>query len=91
MTDLGTLVAQVGLPCALVVFFVWIGWLREKGMTDRLTKLETDDREEMKAMALSMRDTVAANTAAILQLAKRPCLWTEEQREAFVKTMKEPE
>jgi hypothetical protein len=44
MTDIGSLVAQVGLPTALVCFFVWIGWLREVRTLDRIAKLENDDR-----------------------------------------------
>ena len=57
------LVSQIGVPLALVIFFVWNGNKREQRITKRLEDLEDYTRNELQGV-------IKANTVALENVQK---------------------
>jgi hypothetical protein len=70
MTDLWLLLRQYG-PLVLVVgFFLWQNWLRELRMSNRINKLEDEQRKVLLPMVERCTDVISQNTAMMERLEK---------------------
>jgi hypothetical protein len=70
MSNLLVLLKQYG-PLALVVaYFLWQNWLRELRMSDRITKLEDEQRDVLLPMVERSTDVITQNTAMMERLEK---------------------
>jgi hypothetical protein len=70
MTDLWLLLKQYG-PLVLVVgFFLWQNWLRELRMSNRINKLEDEQRKVLLPMVERCTDVISQNTAMMERLEK---------------------
>jgi hypothetical protein len=59
--DWVTMVERLGLAVALVLFFVWTGWIREKRMARRLDHLE-DANSKLEIANATLTEKLAALT-----------------------------
>jgi len=78
------LITQIGLPSALVLFFVYIGWKREERMTVRQNELEDFVRKDLADQLRKSTESQSANTAVLQDLSdalrQRPCLIKETKQ-----------
>lgn len=90
MTDVIELAKVFGLPAGLVVFFVWIGWIREQRLSKRISELEAFCQTELMQLIAANSKIIAENTAQAAQttatltrlnqqLSERPCWLSREQ------------
>ena len=97
MTDLVEIVKALGLPVALCVFFVWIGWVREMRLAARITDLESFVNTNMlkviaEATSAIMSATKASEKVAQSlekladRLAERPC-WLDRNRYSLIENL----
>lgn len=64
MNDWATMVERLGLAVALVLFFVWTGWIREKRMARRLDHLE-DANSKLEIANATLTEKLAALTEKV--------------------------
>ena len=64
------LLKQYGPLAIVVAFFFWQNWLRELRMSDRITKLEDEQRDVLLPMVERCTDVIAQNTAMMERLEK---------------------
>jgi hypothetical protein len=71
------LVKSYGLPAALLVFFIWRDWQREKSlgsviskMYDRMSELEAEMRGILKDLVVKSNVLISENTRAIGEVLK---------------------
>ena len=71
------LVADYGIPFALVVFFVWRDYKREQKLSGIITKLEQEMRDILTKQATNVTKALINNTACMREiigiLRKCPC------------------
>jgi len=65
LTEVATMVAQVGLPVALVIYFVWRGDKREVAMSQRLADLEKSQTQLLKGLVSESTRAFIENTACL--------------------------
>jgi hypothetical protein len=70
MIALVELCVQLGLPSALVIFFVFYGQQRENRMSDRITKLETQDRADLLDIIRKSTESSDSNTHIMVELVE---------------------
>lgn len=70
MGNLGDLIATVGLPSALVVFFVIVSWKRENILATRLDSVEDYQREQLVVLIESCKATLIESTMQMHNLSK---------------------
>ena len=63
--NIAQLIAQVGLPAALVVYFVWRGDRRETSMSSRITELEKGQTQILKGIVSETTRAFIENTASL--------------------------
>ena len=69
-SNLLVLLKQYG-PLALVVaYFLWQNWLRELRMSNRITKLEDEQREVLLPLVEHCTDVITLNTSMMERLEK---------------------
>jgi low temperature requirement protein LtrA len=61
------IVERHGFTAALVAFFVWWSWIREKRLSDRLDQVQDARTHEMA-------EVIRQNTEAMRALSERPCM-----------------
>ena len=64
------LLKQYGPLAVVVAYFLWQGWLRELRMSDRITKLEDEQRNVLLPMVERCTDVITQNTAMMERLEK---------------------
>jgi hypothetical protein len=70
ISDFWFLLRQYG-PLVLVgSFFLWQNWLRELRMSNRITKLEDEQRKVLLPMVERCTDVITQNTAMMERLEK---------------------
>lgn len=82
-----------GMPTALLVFFIWRDWKREKSMTstincltnkimDATGELEKEMRDILKGLVIDCTKALVENTSAMRELTNqfinRPCIAKKE-------------
>ena len=72
------LVQKVGLLVALVVFFVWQTWKREKGLVRRIETLENGQREMLVRMATESACAISENAKAMGEQAAALAKFTDQ-------------
>ena len=72
-----SLVQQVGLPVALVVFFVWQTWKREKALVRRIEGLENGQRDMLVRMAAESSSAITENARAMKSQAEALTKFTD--------------
>jgi len=81
------LVADYGIPLALVVFFVWRDYRREASLSGTIRKLEDEMRTILKEQVTNVTRALTNNTACMRELVgmlrTRPCI-AEELAEAII-------
>jgi len=75
--EIGKLIAQYGLPTALVVFFIWRDSRREAQYNETIRRLDEYIRGELADLTRSCSNTMAAFSRAV---ERRPCLAQERER-----------
>lgn len=70
MTALFQLAIQLGLPSALVLFFVWYGQLREARLSDRLDSLGDEYRKDLVAIIKTSTSTIENHTHIMVELVE---------------------
>ncbi len=70
MTYLWPLLKQYGPLAIVVAFFFWQNWLRELRMSDRITRLEDEQRDVLLPLVERCTDVIAQNTAMMERLEK---------------------
>ena len=70
MTYLWPLLKQYGPLAIVVAFFFWQNWLRELRMSDRITKLEDEQREVLLPLVEHCTDVITLNTSMMERLEK---------------------
>lgn len=88
MTELKILMEKFGPIIAVVAFFIWRDYAREKSMTATIKELEsyikTTLLEAMLKTTGALTETTGAlkdNSRAIDELSKRPCLYNAEKKD----------
>jgi hypothetical protein len=71
MTDFITLAEKFGLQIALVAFFVWRDWVREKYLSQRLDEVQDARTAELAGV---IRDNSEAMRSLKGALEDRPCM-----------------
>jgi hypothetical protein len=66
--ELWDVVKDLGLPVALVIFFVWQAWQRETGLRQRVEKLEEYQQQVVVKLVESTSTTIAENTVVMQRL-----------------------
>ena len=78
MQDLLTAVQSVGVPVALVIFFVWRDQIREARMTKRMDANEEFIRSELLRVvqdnSAALRENAEARRELVRELRVRPCM-----------------
>jgi len=76
--DMLPLVEKFGFQVALVIFFVWWSYIRERKITDRLDKIVDERLKEGQEDRERMVKAIENNTAVMTNLDRtlnvRPCL-----------------
>ena len=70
ISDLWLLLRQYGPLVLVVAFFLWQNWLRELRMSNRITKLEDEQRKVLLPMVERCTDVITLNTAMMERLEK---------------------
>ena len=78
MEALFKIAEQYGLQLAVIAFFIWRDWQREKELNERdRTREEFVQRSMMAALEKCSYEIASANSlreSLIIELAQRPCL-----------------
>ena len=67
---------SMGLPTALVVFFIWTGHKREAGLVKRIEALESQVSELNRALLKQATDLITSFVEAV---KTRPCLLSRDE------------
>jgi choline-glycine betaine transporter len=70
MTALAQVVVQMGLPSALVIFFVWYGQVRERRLDARMQDLEREYRDDLVTLVKSSTATIENHTHIMVDLVE---------------------
>ncbi|MCK5019886.1 MAG: hypothetical protein KAS32_22715 [Candidatus Peribacteraceae bacterium] len=62
------IVSQLGVPVALVIFFVWNNNVREKALTQRLTDLEDYTRNKLEKIIINYAEIAKESTNTLKQV-----------------------
>lgn len=65
MGSLAEVIAQLGLQGGLIVFFVWVSWKREQGLTDRVTDCENALREMEETHKMELISLIKDSTTVM--------------------------
>jgi hypothetical protein len=71
MSDLITIAEKYGLQIALVAFFIWRDWMREKYLSQRLDQVQDARTNELAGV---IRDNSEAMRSLKGALEDRPCM-----------------
>jgi hypothetical protein len=78
MTDLITIAEKFGLQIALVAFFVWRDWVRERYLSQRLDQVQEARTAELAGVirdnAEATRESAEASRGLTAALNARPCM-----------------
>lgn len=89
------IIGEYGLPIALVVFFIWRDWKREKDMTLRIRTLEDEVRTIYRELVERVLNVITTNSetmrSSITVFSSRPCLADELAKNALAELMKRNE
>lgn len=64
------IVKEWGLPTALVVFFIWRDYIREKRMAETIRMLEAEMRDILKNLVTKCTEALVGNTYAMNAVTK---------------------
>lgn len=64
------LAIQIGLPSALVIYFVWWANARETRLAERLASLETEYRQDLVARIISNDKIIERHTQVMVDLVE---------------------
>lgn len=70
MTALIQLTIQLGLPSALVLFFVWYAQVREQRLSDRLDNLGDEYRKDLVQVIKTSTSTIEQHTHIMVELVE---------------------
>ena len=70
LSDCLLLLRQYGPLAVVVGFFLWQNWLRELRMSNRINKLEDEQRKVLLPMVERCTDVISQNTAMMERLEK---------------------
>jgi hypothetical protein len=78
MAELGQLVSQFGLPTALVIYFLWRSFVRERALDRRLFEVEKYQRETLSKLLVQTNHALNNNSGTMVRICEllthRPCL-----------------
>jgi hypothetical protein len=70
ISDFWFLLRQYGPLVLIAAFFLWQNWLRELRMSNRITKLEDEQRKVLLPLVERCTDVITQNTAMMERLEK---------------------
>ena len=70
MTEFLEVAKQWGMPMALVVFFIWWSYKREKALGERLGVLETYTRDKLEGLVVNAISALA-KVADVIENCKK--------------------
>lgn len=70
INELMLLLKQYGPLVLIVAFFLWQGWVRETRTTNRLSKLEDDQRKVILPLVEKCTRVIAKNTVVMRRLER---------------------
>jgi hypothetical protein len=66
--EMFALLKQYGPLVGLVVFFIWRDWKREEQLTDRIVKLENENKDILLPLVQKSTEVFARNTEVMERL-----------------------